>query len=395
MSDLRVAGGIGKTTKLSPKGKFFDYNLLIIVMLLLVFGLVMVYSTSSYNAYQSSGDSAKYFKSQLVCTLIGLPFLLFFTLFDYKVWDKFKGWIYVAALISIVLVIPFGVEINGARRWIKIGSRTIQPVEYVKIALIILEAGYIKAIGKKLKTFWGSFIYFVLAGIPALMVMFITDNMSSAIILAGIAYIMYMIACSKPGWLVALTVVGALLLIVFLAWFFKNSDHFTNFRFARLLAWKYPERYASDTSYQTVQSLYAIGSGGFFGKGLGQSVQKLGFIPEAQNDMIFAIVCEELGIFGAICLIVLFVLMLWRFMMIASNAPDIFGSMLAIGVMAHIGLQVVLNIAVCTNVIPNTGVTLPFVSYGGTSVLFLMIEMGIVLNVSRHIQVPVSINSRG
>ena len=143
-----------------------------------------------------------------------------------------------------------------------------------------------------------------------------------------------------------------------------------------------------------MQALYALGSGGFFGKGLGQSMQKLGFIPEAQNDMVFSVICEELGLFGGICLIILFILLIWRFMVIANNAPDLFGSMLVVGVMAHISLQVILNIAVVTNVIPNTGVTLPFISYGGTSVLFLLAEMGIVLNVSRQIQVPVTVSQQ-
>ena len=155
-----------------------------------------------------------------------------------------------------------------------------------------------------------------------------------------------------------------------------------------------PEKYASDTGFQTLQALYALGSGGFFGKGLGQSMQKLGFIPEAQNDMVFSVICEELGLFGGICLIILFILLIWRFMVIANNAPDLFGSMLVVGVMAHISLQVILNIAVVTNVIPNTGVTLPFISYGGTSVLFLLAEMGIVLNVSRQIQVPVTVSEQ-
>jgi cell division protein FtsW len=138
-----------------------------------------------------------------------------------------------------------------------------------------------------------------------------------------------------------------------------------------------------------LQALYAIGSGGFFGKGLGNSIQKLGFIPEAQNDMIFSVVCEELGLFGGICLMVLFIIMIWRFMVIANNAPDLFGSMLVVGVLAHIAIQVILNIAVVTNTIPNTGITLPFISYGGTSVMFLLIEMALVLNVSSKIRVPV------
>ena len=150
--------------------------------------------------------------------------------------------------------------------------------------------------------------------------------------------------------------------------------------------WKDPSAYALEGGHQVLQGLYAIGSGGLFGKGLGASMQKLGFVPEAQNDMVFSIICEELGLFGAVCVILLFLFMIWRFVVIANNAPDLFGSMLVVGVMAHIALQVILNIAVVTNTIPNTGITLPFISYGGTSVVFLMIEMGAALSVSRSIR---------
>jgi cell division protein FtsW len=153
-----------------------------------------------------------------------------------------------------------------------------------------------------------------------------------------------------------------------------------------VLAWLDPEQYASDEGFQTLQALYAIGSGGIWGKGLGQSMQKLGFLPEAQNDMVFSIICEELGLFGAFCVILLFLMLIWRFMVVANNAPDLFGAMLVVGVMGHFSIQVVLNIAVVTNSIPNTGITLPFISYGGTSILFLLIEIGIVLNVSRNIR---------
>ena len=157
-----------------------------------------------------------------------------------------------------------------------------------------------------------------------------------------------------------------------------------NFRMNRLLMWIQPENYSSGIGYQTVQGLYAIGSGGLFGKGLGKSLQKLGFIPESQNDMIFSIICEELGLFGAMCIILVFALMLWRIIHIAQNAPDLFGTMLAAGVFAHVAVQVVLNIAVVTNFIPNTGVSLPFISYGGTSLLFLMAMVGMLLNISRY-----------
>ena len=173
-------------------------------------------------------------------------------------------------------------------------------------------------------------------------------------------------------------------LLVFVIVQMDSSD--LSFRGNRILAWLNPEDYATGTGFQTLQSLYAIGSGGIFGKGLGQSIQKLGFLPEAQNDMIFSIICEELGLFGGIAVILLFVLLCWRFMVIANNAPDLFGALLVVGVMGHIAIQVILNIAVVTNTIPDTGISLPFISYGGSSVMFLLIEIGLVLSVARGIR---------
>ena len=157
------------------------------------------------------------------------------------------------------------------------------------------------------------------------------------------------------------------------------------FRSERVLAWLDPQAHASGKGFQTLQALYAIGSGGTFGKGLGESMQKMGFIPEAQNDMIFSIICEELGLFGAIAVMLMFLLLIWRLMIIANNAPDMFGALLVIGVMAHIAIQVVLNIAVVTNTIPNTGITLPFISYGGSAVITQLAELGVALNVGRNI----------
>lgn len=158
------------------------------------------------------------------------------------------------------------------------------------------------------------------------------------------------------------------------------------YQLSRIFVWLEPEKYPSTGGYQVLQGLYAIGSGGLVGRGLGESIQKMGFVPEAQNDMIFSIICEELGLFGAVSVILIFLFMIYRFMLIADNAPDLFGALLVVGVMGHIAIQVILNIAVVTNTIPNTGITLPFISYGGTSVLFLMMEMGMVLSVSNQIR---------
>ena len=392
MAGLKVAGGTNEATKLTKKGKFFDYTLLIVVLFLVAFGLVMVYSTSSFSALQDTGDSAYYFKRQLLTSGIGLVAMTITAFISYRFWYKISGFIYGAAILSIFMVLtPLGKSFNGARRWIGIGGFTIQPAEFVKLALIISLAAFAYFSGKNMQKIQNNIAYIVMAGFAAGLIFFITNNLSTAIILLGIAYIMLIVANPKPAWIFAVTGVGVVAIVVFLVIFFQTTDSASGFRFKRLLAWRNPENYAQEEGYQTLQALYAIGSGGFFGKGLGMSIQKLGFIPEAQNDMIFSVVCEELGLFGGICIIVLFVIMIWRFMVIANNAPDMFGSMLAVGVLAHIAIQVILNIAVVTNTIPNTGITLPFISYGGTSVIFLMIEMGLVLNVSRNIRVPVPV----
>lgn len=384
-----------KNSGLTPKGRFFDYSLLIIIMFLIAFGLVMLYSTSSYSAMQNYGDAAYFLKRQIISTIVGLVVFAAAIMINYHFWYKIKWLIYVVSLLSVVLVLtPLGHTVKGARRWLRFGPLSLQPAEIVKVGLIIVLAAFVSYSGSKMRKLKNNLIYCLIAVIAAGVTGIITNNLSTAIIIMGIAYIMLLIGNSKPWWLVCATIVGIIAVAVFLIWFFGNVETASHFRFKRLLAWREPEKYASGVGFQTLQALYALGSGGFFGKGLGQSMQKLGFIPEAQNDMVFSVICEELGLFGGICLIILFILMIWRFMVIANNAPDLFGSMLVVGVMAHISLQVVLNIAVVTNVIPNTGVTLPFISYGGSSVMFLLAEMGIVLNVSRQIQVPVAASAR-
>ena len=211
--------------------------------------------------------------------------------------------------------------------------------------------------------------------------------MSSAIIVFGIAALMLFVASPEYKKFIILAAGGAAAIAV-LVFFISQaaSSESMGFRSERILAWLDPEAYASGKGFQTLQALYAIGSGGILGKGLGQSMQKLSFLPEAQNDMIFSIICEELGLFGAIAVILMFIMLLWRMMVIANNAPDLFGAMLVVGVMGHIAIQAILNIAVVTNSIPNTGISLPFISYGGSSVIFLLIEIGLVLSVAKRIQ---------
>ena len=202
------------------------------------------------------------------------------------------------------------------------------------------------------------------------------SNLSTAIIILGIGVTLVFVASPRYTPFLLMGAGGAGFMAVFLA--------LESYRLERLLIWRDPEAY--EKGYQTLQGLYAIGSGGLFGRGLGESVQKLGFVPEAQNDMIFSIICEELGLFGAGILLFLFLVLIWRFFVIASRSPDLFGALIAAGAMAHMMIQVILNIGVVTNTIPNTGITLPFISYGGTSIVFLLLEMGVVLSVSTMIE---------
>ena len=364
-----------------------DYSLLFIVLFLLSFGLVMLYSTSSYEAALEYGDSAYFLKRQLVFTLFGLVLMTGVSFIPYTFWKRVSVLAYLVSVGLIVLVIPFGMEVNGAKRWIRIPGlpMQLQQAEVAKIGVIIFSAMIIEKLGRRsLATIKGFIFPMIPAVIVAVMIWQITDNLSSAIIVVAIVFGMLFVACPDYGKFLGI-VVTVLVVGAFIVWYTVNSadTNSLDFRGERILAWLDPQAYAGGKGYQTIQALYAIGSGGVFGKGLGQSMQKLGFIPEAQNDMIFSIICEELGLFGAISIMLMFVLLIWRFMMIANSADDFYGAMLVVGVISHIAVQVILNIAVVTNTIPNTGVTLPFISYGGSSVFFLLSEIGIVLSVAR------------
>ena len=368
---------------------FFDYTLLFIVLFLLGFGLIMVYSTSSYEASMSASlnyDEAYYLKHQAAATALGLVAMMVVSRIPYHFWEIFAlpGYLVSAVLIALVMT-PLGITANGATRWLNLGV-SVQPAEIAKLCMILFLASFICKMGKGIRSFRG-FLLVLMVPVPiCIMVWQITDNMSSAIIIFGIAFLMLFVASPeyKRFLLMGAAGIAGAALLVFVIVQMDSSD--LSFRGNRILAWLNPEDYATGTGFQTLQSLYAIGSGGIFGKGLGQSIQKLGFLPEAQNDMIFSIICEELGLFGGIAVILLFVLLCWRFMVIANNAPDLFGALLVVGVMGHIAIQVILNIAVVTNTIPNTGISLPFISYGGSSVMFLLIEIGLVLSVARGIR---------
>ncbi len=367
--------------------RYYDYSLLFTIIFLTVFGLIMIYSSSSYNAQIDGKAPSYYMTRQMYIAMGGFAGMLFISKWDYHWFAKFAPLAIVVSYISMILVnfTPLGIARNGKKRWLGYGSLTIQPAEIVKITLILVLAVMIANMGKKINE-WKSWGIVSITFLPlALMVMM--NNLSSGIIICGIAIVMMFVA-NKRKWPFVLFIVSVAAVILFaptVAIALEEAGILQEYQLRRIMVWKNPEAYPTDGGYQVLQGLYAIGSGGLLGKGLGQSIQKLSFLPEPQNDMIFAIICEELGLFGAVMVIFLFMFMIYRFMRIANSAPDIFGSFLVIGVLAHIAIQVILNIAVVTNVIPNTGITLPFISYGGTSILFLMAEMGIVLSVSNGI----------
>lgn len=368
---------------------YIDYSLIFIVLFLLVFGLIMVYSTSAYEASISKTtnyDAGYFLKKQIIATVLGLIAMVVVAALPYQIWKRVSVLGYFVSMASIFLVMtPLGVEVNGARRWIRLGM-SIQPAEIVKVAVVLFMAHLICSLGKKIHTTKGFWLTFLAPLPPAALVWLITENLSSAIIIFAIGFCMLFVASPeyKKFVIIALAVAVVAIGLVFLI---TQTEGFFGVRGARIKAWLDPEAYASSKGFQTLQSLYAIGSGGIFGKGLGQSVQKLGFLPEAQNDMIFSIICEELGLFGGFCIISMFLLLIWRFMIIANNTTDLFGTLIVVGVMAHFGIQVILNIAVVTNSMPNTGVSLPFISCGGSSVVFLLIEVGMVLSVAKNIRI--------
>ena len=357
--------------KEAKKERHCDGILLILVIVLVICGLVFLYSTSAYNGRVKFHDSAYYFKKQIFATSLGLMGMYVVSCMDYHFLVRLAPLLYAFSMLLSLAVLLFGDEYNGSKRWLSIGPLSFQPSEFAKAAVILLLT-YVITKGKEKKQ---GILHMV--GTMALLLPIVglvgTNNLSTAIIILGIGVILIFV--SNPRYLpfVGIGAAGVVFIGIFLG--------MASYRLERLAIWRNPEAY--EKGFQTIQGLYAIGSGGIFGRGLGSSLQKLGFVPEAQNDMIFSIICEETGLVGACLVIVLFGLLIWRLMVIATHAEDLCGALIGAGIMGHMAMQVILNIAVVTNTIPNTGITLPFISYGGTSVLFLLGEMGIALSVSR------------
>ncbi len=367
-----------------------DYRIIVSILFLMMFGLIMVYSATS------ATDGVSTVLKQGVIGGMGLVAMILISYIDYHQYAKWAGLIYLAAVVAIFLVrVPgIGSSRNGAARWIEIGSFTFQPSELMKPAIVILMSYLIVAMGRNLSKVQGSILLLVPGAIGSALVLVVTKNLSTALLIAGIVAIMFFVAHpNNKIWLYVIVAVIAMILgsivlykmVVSIsavtAMGSENLD--VDYKLMRILAWIYPEQFL-ESSRQTRYSLYAIGFGGLLGRGLGSGTMKY-YIPEQSNDFIFAVIAEELGFVGCCMIIFLFVYQIWRILTVARHAKDKLGNFMALGIGAHVALQVIFNIGVATGLLPNTGVSLPYISYGGTALLLLLCEMGILLNISRQI----------
>lgn len=360
--------------------RYYDYSLLFLIIFLVGFGLIMIYSTSSYNAMKYYNDPMLYFRKQGIYALIGIPLMIVVSKIDYRLYIRrfaFVKPVWLLYLFCIglqVIVLLVGDAKNGSQRWIQLGGFSFQPSELSKICVLLFVAYVVQLAPSSLDHFWGFLRVVIYTSI--LIGLVVIENFSTALVLLAIMVMICFVASKKKLYFI---LSGIVFLLIGLVFIFGVS-----YRGERIDIWLNIETHPK--GYQILQGLYAIASGGLFGTGLGNSMQKLGYIPEAHNDMIFSVICEELGLFGAIAIILLYMLVLWRLFTIAVNSVDLFGGLIAVGVMTHIAVQVIINVAVVTNSIPSTGIPLPFISYGGSSLMVLLTEMGIVLSVSNRIE---------
>lgn len=363
----------------------FDYALVAVIVLLLAFGLVMLYSISYHIGQTKYGNDMFFLRKQLIFAVGGFWLMLLVSNVKYTVYKKYSKHIFVGAIILMLLVqTPLGVEAGGSARWLNLFGIQFQPSELMKVAIIIhLPAVLLRYKSDQLKkeALYVPLMY-IIGSVIAVYVL--TDNLSTAIIVGGIGVAVTLVLCKEFNKIIQIFLAVMVSGIVFIKLFSESIiENLHGFRWKRILVWIDVEAYASGGGYQVLQALYAIGAGGIFGKGLGNGTQKLSSIPEVQNDMIFAAICEELGIFGMCILLMLFGYMLFRLHIIAKNAPTMYSSLVVHGIWAHIAIQVILNIAVVTAILPNTGVTLPFISYGGTALMITLGELGLALGISR------------
>lgn len=355
-----------------------DPVFLILVFCLLGFGLVMVASASYVSALHKFGDSYHYIRRQLYFAIGGIVLMFFITRLDYRAFRRVVLPFYIISVILLILVLIPGIGIvgGGARRWLGFGGFTFQPSEIAKLAIIMIFASYMAANYKRMKEFKVGLIYPAAALLLVCGLVAVETHISGAALIFLVGAVMIYVAGVNWKYFFGIGGAGAAGLV--------GLAFIVPYARTRIATMFNPEADPTGAGFQTIQSLYAIGSGGLLGLGLGQSRQKYLYIPEPQNDYIFSIVCEELGFIGALMVIILFVLLIWRGFVIAYHAKDKFGSLMVIGIVSRVAIQTILNIGVVTKSIPPTGISLPFFSYGGTALVILLVEMGIVLSVSRY-----------
>ena len=361
-----------------PKGEGIDRPFLIILLILLAAGLGMLYSASSAQSLYDTRyvSSTRYLQKQAACALIGLGAMWVCSRIEPSFWLKAAWPLYGISIALLLGVLLFGQSVNGAKRWINIAGLQFQPSEIAKFTLILLFARLTKGFGPQAKQFRYGVLGFGAALLGILVPLALEKHLSAILLMGMVAVIMMYVAGTNVRWLLA----GAGVAVVFVVVYISLMGYAGN----RVTAWLHPEEDPRDTGYQILQSLYAIGSGGVFGLGLGKSRQKYLYLPFQYNDYIFAVICEEIGLFGALVIIGLFIALLVRGYRIALYARDRFATVLGAGLVTLIGVQTVLNLGVVTNLLPSTGIALPFFSYGGTALAVNLAQMGVVLSISRQ-----------
>ena len=359
-------------------GESVDIPFLFLTLLLLAVGLTMLYSASSAQSMYDTGYtvSTRYLQKQAFCAVIGLIAMWLFSRIPVQVWYRFAWPLYGVSIALLLLVLVAGESVNGAKRWINIAGIQFQPSEIAKFTLIVLFARLTRGFGQDARQFRYGVLGFGAALLGILIPLALEKHLSAIMLMGMVAVVMMFVAGTHPKWLLAGAGAAVVFVLVYITFMGYAGD--------RVTAWLHPELDPSDTGYQILQSLYAIGSGGLFGLGFGKSRQKYLYLPFQYNDYIFAIICEELGLVGAVLIIVLFSALIVRGYWIALRARDRFSTVFAAGLVTLIAIQTVLNLAVVTNLLPSTGIALPFFSYGGTALAVNLGEMGIVLSISRQ-----------
>lgn len=369
-----------------------DRPMLVIILFFLCIGSAMVFSASYAYALYKYDDSAYFIRSQLVYVALGLVAMVSISFIDYKIIKKFTPLIFVASLLLLLAVLVIGTSEGAAKRWLNLGFISFQPSEIAKISVVLMLAWYFDKFYRVIHirkhylvtTTMSTLIPGIILGVVCLLI-FAENHVSGTIIIGLIGLSTIWAGGGKKVWFVTFLIVVVAVIVLLVQFNDQITEFLPDYAQKRIDMWLNPENYdTQDDTWQTVQGEIAVGSGGLFGRGFGKSLQKHLFVSQPQNDFIFAIVCEELGFVGALCIIALYLAFVWRGLTIARRTPDPFASVTVAGIVSHVGIQAFLNMMVVTALIPNTGITLPFFSYGGSSLVILMVEMGVLMSISRY-----------